>query len=361
MRARPVVAIACIAVLALSASAGADEVSPDAVAPAETPVATATPAPEATPATTPVATPAPAPSPTATPAAVVTPAPVVVAAAAAAQPTPTPTPTPAPSPEPTPAPAPGDCTVEFPDGSTGCAADCAGSFEVDDGTNVCAVAVAVCTILGTDGDDVLTGSPFDDILCGLAGNDRLEGGDGDDVLVGGDGDDFLAGGPGDDCMIGGQGTDEADSADEYDDLRAPPGPDGRCPRPLIPRPALTSGNLPRPGAPPTIERGTGVDVSDQTAGFDLRLSIPDGRLAVRDDKVRVPVTCSAVTPGELVLLAGSQRIARKRFTCTPPGDKVRLRLNADGRELVADDDRVEVRVLVLAPGGTISEQVLLVS
>jgi hypothetical protein len=371
MRARPVVAIACTAVLALSASAGADEVSPDAVAPAETPAPVTTPAPEATPATTPVATPAPAPavapSPAATPAAPATPEPVVVAAAAAAQPTPTPTPTAAPSPEPpptptpTPAPAPGDCTVELPDGSTACAADCASSFEADDGTIICEVAVAVCTILGTDGDDVLTGSPFDDILCGLAGNDRLEGGDGDDVLVGGDGDDFLAGGPGDDCLVGGQGTDEGDSADEYDDLRALPGPDGRCPRLPPPRPAFTSGNLPRPGSPPTIERGAGIDAPDQTAGSDLRLSIPDGRLAVRDDKVRVPITCSAVTPGELVLLAGSQRIARKRFTCTPPGEKVRVRLNEDGRELVADDDRVEVRVIVLAAGRTISEQVLLVS
>ena len=364
MRARPVVAIACIAVLALSASAGADEVSSDAVVPAETPVATATPAPEATPATTPVATPAPAPavapSPTATPAAVATAAPVVVVAAAAAQPTPTPTA--APSPEPTPAPAPGECTVELPDGSTGCAADCASSFEVD-GTIVCQVAVAVCTILGTDGDDVLTGSPFDDILCGLAGNDRLEGGDGDDVLVGGDGDDFLAGGPGDDCMVGGPGTDEADIADEYDELRRLPGPDGRCPRLPAARPRFTSGTLPRPvGTPPTIERGTVLnETAAQTAGSSLRLSIPDGRLAVRDDKVRVPVTCSTVTPAELVVLAGTQRIARKRFTCTPPGDKVRVRLNEHGRELVADDDRVEARVIVLASGGTISEQVLLVS
>ena len=356
MRARPVVAIACIAVLALSASAGADVVSPDAVAPAETPAPVTTPAPEATPATTPVATPAPAPAVAPTPTA--TPAPVAPVASAAAQPTPTPVPTVTPSPEPTPTPAPSDCAVEFPDGSTGCEQDCASALETDEGT-ICELSVAVCTILGTDGDDVLTGGPFDDILCGLAGNDRLEGGDGDDVLVGGDGDDELVGGAGDDCMIGGRGNDRADSSDEDDLPFGRLTPDGRC---LKFQPAFTSGNLPRPvGTPPTIERGTGVAASDQTAVSDLRLSIPDGRLAVRDDKVRVPVTCSVVTPGELVLIAGSQRIARKRFTCTPPGDKVRVRLNEDGRELVADDDRVEVRVIVLAPGGTISEQVLLVS
>ena len=384
MRARPIVAIACAAVLTLSASAGADQVSPDAVAPAETPAPTTTPAPEATPATTPVAAPAPAPAvapvPTATPAAQATPAPVVVAtpavqatpapvvvaASAAAQPTPAPVPTATPSPEPPPTPAPGDCTVELPDGSTGCAEDCASSFEAGDGTIVCEVAVAVCSILGTYGDDVLTGSPFDDILCGLGGDDRVEGGDGDDVLVGGDGDDVLVGGPGDDCMVGGPGTDQVDSADEYDDPVGPPGPDGRC-REIRQqhRPLFTSGNLPRPGTPPATDSSAGLGAaggtSAQTSGSDLRLSISDGRLAVRDDKVRVPVTCSAVTPGELVLLVGSKRIARKRFTCTPPGERVRVRLNEAGRELVADDDRIEARVIVLAADRTVSEQVLLVS
>ena len=87
------------------------------------------------------------------------------------------------------------------------------------------------------------------------------------------------------------------------------------------------------------------------------LGLPDGRLAIRDDVVHVPVSCSAEVAGELVLLAGSQRIAHKRFTCTPPEKTVRVRLNAAGRKLVADDDRVEARVLVLAAGGTVSRQV----
>ena len=77
--------------------------------------------------------------------------------------------------------------------------------------------------------------------------------------------------------------------------------------------------------------------------------------------MRVPVSCSAEAAAELVLLAGSQRIAHKRFTCTPPETTVRVRLNDAGRKLVADDDRVQARVLVLAGGSTVSRQVQLVS
>jgi hypothetical protein len=42
-----------------------------------------------------------------------------------------------------------------------------------------------CTIVGTDGNDVLVGSSAADVVCGLAGDDTLTGGPGDDVLDGG--------------------------------------------------------------------------------------------------------------------------------------------------------------------------------
>jgi predicted extracellular nuclease/2',3'-cyclic-nucleotide 2'-phosphodiesterase (5'-nucleotidase family)/Ca2+-binding RTX toxin-like protein len=69
---------------------------------------------------------------------------------------------------------------------------------------------------GTDGDDVIVGTPLadtldggdgDDDISGLAGADVLAGGDGDDTLDGGDGDDVLDGGEGDDTLIGGAGND----------------------------------------------------------------------------------------------------------------------------------------------------------
>ena len=82
-----------------------------------------------------------------------------------------------------------------------------------------------CTILGTDGDDILTGTSGDDIICGLGGNDTIDakGGDdtihagpgndtiyarvGNDFIYGGDGNDFILAHRGDDLIHGGRGND----------------------------------------------------------------------------------------------------------------------------------------------------------
>ena len=76
-----------------------------------------------------------------------------------------------------------------------------------------------CRIFGTDGPDVLTGTPLADVVLGLGGDDRLtavpqafsgdtlEGGPGDDVLVGSTQSDDLEGGPGNDALSGGTGPD----------------------------------------------------------------------------------------------------------------------------------------------------------
>ena len=86
------------------------------------------------------------------------------------------------------------------------------------------VGTSRCTILGTEGDDVIHGTSGDDVICGLGGDDVIYGLDGDDVLVGGagndtlyggnetrigvnDGDDSLFGGSGDDTLYGGNGDD----------------------------------------------------------------------------------------------------------------------------------------------------------
>ena len=62
-------------------------------------------------------------------------------------------------------------------------------------------------ITGTNGDDVIHGTPFDDNLSGGPGNDTIFGHEGDDLLDGGTGDDQLFGGPGDDRLLGGTGND----------------------------------------------------------------------------------------------------------------------------------------------------------
>src|SRR4051794_26881352 len=74
------------------------------------------------------------------------------------------------------------------------------------------------TIVGTDGDDTLTGQGgVSDVIVGLGGNDHVSGGDfyGDDeipgdapdFLCGGRGDDVVHGSPGDDHLNGGGGND----------------------------------------------------------------------------------------------------------------------------------------------------------
>ena len=92
---------------------------------------------------------------------------------------------------------------------------------------------AGCTIIGTNGDDVITGTAGDDVICGYggadviyglggndeihghsgpdkiyggAGNDRLYGEGGPDELYGEEGDDLLVGGPNTDLLNGGPGN-----------------------------------------------------------------------------------------------------------------------------------------------------------
>lgn len=62
------------------------------------------------------------------------------------------------------------------------------------------------TLVGTDGDDVLDGTPEVDIVAGLAGDDTIRGLGNSDVLCGGQGDDVLLGGAGDDQLFGGMGA-----------------------------------------------------------------------------------------------------------------------------------------------------------
>ena len=57
------------------------------------------------------------------------------------------------------------------------------------------------TIIGTAGNDVLTGGRGDDTLMGLAGNDLLMGGQGHDLLNGGRGTDTMQGGAGNDTYV----------------------------------------------------------------------------------------------------------------------------------------------------------------
>lgn len=62
-------------------------------------------------------------------------------------------------------------------------------------------------VMGTAGNETLSGGAGDDMLFGAAGNDILNGGGGDDTIFGGAGNDTLNGGFGDDTLLGGSGND----------------------------------------------------------------------------------------------------------------------------------------------------------
>lgn len=82
-----------------------------------------------------------------------------------------------------------------------------------------------CSMVGTQGADVLVGTSGRDVICGLGGNDRLIGKSGNDVLVGGAGADILDGGRGHDYLYGGDGRDRLSGRAGRDRLDAGRGND----------------------------------------------------------------------------------------------------------------------------------------
>lgn len=71
-------------------------------------------------------------------------------------------------------------------------------------------------IVGTEGDDLITGKNPPSLIEGLGGDDTLIGNGGDDTLLGGDGRDTLLGGAGDDVLAGGADIDWSEGGDGDD-------------------------------------------------------------------------------------------------------------------------------------------------
>ena len=76
-----------------------------------------------------------------------------------------------------------------------------------DGTQWDYAALLARSLIGGEGDDVLSGFSGDDRIEGHGGNDVLHGGAGEDILDGGTGADSLNGGAGEDILDGGDGED----------------------------------------------------------------------------------------------------------------------------------------------------------
>jgi Ca2+-binding RTX toxin-like protein len=73
------------------------------------------------------------------------------------------------------------------------------------------------TIVGSEGPDVLRGTPGRDVIWGGGGDDTIEGALGNDLICGGPGDDLIHGGRGNDVVDGGAGNDDQVYGDLGDD------------------------------------------------------------------------------------------------------------------------------------------------
>jgi hypothetical protein len=86
---------------------------------------------------------------------------------------------------------------------------------------------ATATIVGSTGDDRLTGTRFSDVISALDGNDVVKGDRGNDIVCGGQGRDRVNGGQGADELGGEGGKDRVIGAEGPDFLDGGPGRD-RC-------------------------------------------------------------------------------------------------------------------------------------
>jgi serralysin len=170
------------------------------------------------------------------------------------------------------------------------------------------------TLIGTQQNDVLSGSGGADILVGLGGNDRLQGQAGNDVLLGGKGDDDLNGGSGLDILVGGLGTDRLNSGSgediliagytSYDTVLLAPGMEG-----LTDQIDLTAWSAIQAiwvGSGSVRERITAINSGDE---FRLRASDPGQ--TVFDDGAPDVLTGSQSTDWFFVNLDGGDKITDK--------------------------------------------------
>ncbi len=80
-------------------------------------------------------------------------------------------------------------------------------------------------IIGTMGDDTITGTSLGDLIFGQGGNDVIDGGQGNDCIFGGADDDTITGGYGKDLLVGGSGNDNLSGGLDKDILLGGSGDD----------------------------------------------------------------------------------------------------------------------------------------
>jgi hypothetical protein len=239
----------------------------------------------------------------------------------------------------------------------------------------CDVLASDCTVLGTDGPDILVGEATKDLICGLAGDDQIDGGEGDDAILGGEGNDRLTGGPGADCMFGQGGEDEfVDVADDdvaaiQDGEQVPTFEPGTIEGRGVTRDGGCTVWAAKPETQPPPEQQGSVSGSVEAAGIVLELSqlineasgdapfpldLPATARA-EDGIVRLLLGCeSAGVSGTLELLVrrggDTVRAGRTEFECTPPTEVVEVELEPAAADRLEARGRLTVTVRVDADG-----------
>jgi Ca2+-binding RTX toxin-like protein len=120
------------------------------------------------------------------------------------------------------------------------------TFNLEDAgiTTIDLDAANITDVIGSDGDDSVTGTDTNNAIDGGDGDDDISGDDGNDVLVGGFGADSLDGGVGTDCVYGNEGDDTISGGSGNDLVRGGKGND-------------------------FVDGGDGEDVISGESGFDI--------------------------------------------------------------------------------------------
>ena len=92
-------------------------------------------------------------------------------------------------------------------------------------TNCTTTGGRALAVIGTDGPDVIRGTPRRDVICAGGGNDRINGLGGNDLILGGDGNDVIDAGIGNDVVHGGSGNDRIRGGSGVDTISTGPGSD----------------------------------------------------------------------------------------------------------------------------------------
>jgi Ca2+-binding RTX toxin-like protein len=128
------------------------------------------------------------------------------------------------------------------------------------------------TIVGTRGNDEITGTPGNDVIYARRGNDTIDGAGGNDIVCGGPGADEVTTLAGDDRVAGGAGADTVETGAGADGVRGGFGGD-----------TITTGDgsdrvAAGPG-PDSVDAGDGANVLGGGAGNDsLRAGAGDDRI-----------------------------------------------------------------------------------